>query len=410
MKLLDWTINKNKDNSPKPAPVLNLMPEAVPERVLKFHSQVSGYETGSLKSLKNLSCMLGLGGIWVKDESKRFDLNSFKVLGGSYAIYMHLKERLGIKEDIDFKDLTSSEVKSKLGTITFATATDGNHGRGVAWSAEKLGHSSVVYVPRGTSSWRIKAIENYGASVEVINGTYDDAVESVKQDASRNGWQVISDTAWEGYEEIPRWVIQGYTTMFSEAQRQFSGSGTEYPTHVLVQAGVGSLAASVVAFYKGLLGDKAPVFIVIEPDKAACIYESARIGDGNPHLFEGDLNTIMAGLSCGVPNPLSWEVLSSCADIFISCPDYMAARGMRIYAVPLKNDPAVVSGESGAVTLGVLSFIMQCPSLSDLRETAGLGKKSQVLLINTEGDTDPDVYRRVVWNGAYPVPECDCKI
>ncbi len=410
MNLLNWIANKNLDKSPKTASALDLIPVEAPPRVLKFHSQLSGFETGSLKSLKSLSCMLGLGGIWVKDESRRFDLNSFKVLGGSYATYMHLKERLGIKEDIDFNDLTSPEVKKKLGTITFATATDGNHGRGVAWSAKKLGHRSIVYVPQGTSSWRIKAIENYGAKVEVIKGTYDDAVDSIKQDAARNGWQVISDTAWEGYDVIPKWVIQGYTTIFSEAQQQLPEVGIKYPTHILVQAGVGSLAASVVAFYKGLLGEDAPTFIIVEPDKAACIYESARIGDGRTHMFEGDLSTIMAGLSCGVPNPLSWEVLNSCADIFISCPDYMAARGMRMYAAPLKQDPPVVSGESGAVTLGVLSFIMQCPSLSELRETVGLGKDSHVLLINTEGDTDPDFYRKVVWNGVHAVPECGCKI
>ncbi len=223
-------------------------------------------------------------------------------------------------------------------------------------------------------------------------------------DAQKNDWQVISDTSWEGYEDVPRWVMQGYSTMCSEIQEQLAGQGVVKPTHIFVQAGVGALAASVIGFYRQLFGVNDPVAVVVEPDKAACLYHSARIGDGQPHSFSGDLDTIMAGLACGDPSPLAWDILRDCADMFLSCPDYVAAKGMRVYGVPLRGDPFIVSGESGAVTLGALMFIMERPELADLRGWLGLDRKSQVLLINSEGNTDPNHFRRVVWDGAEPVP------
>jgi diaminopropionate ammonia-lyase len=359
-----------------------------------------------LKGLPNLALRLGLGGIWVKDESARLNLGSFKVLGGSYAIYQLLKKRLGLdNQDIPFSELTGGVLQKKLGNLIFAAATDGNHGRGVAWSASQMGFKSIIYVHKLTSHARIKAIEQNGAKVVVIDGTYDDAVRQLYTDAQRNGWEVISDTAWEGYESIPKWVMQGYTTMLSEVQEQLAGQGLDKPTHVFVQAGVGSLAAATIGYYYNLFSDERPQSIVVEPTKAGCLYQSAKIGNGKPYSVKGALDTIMAGLACGDPNPLAWQILFETADFFSICPDYIAAKGMRVYGIPLKGDPFIVSGESGAVTLGALMYIMEYEGAKSLRDKLGLGLDSQILLINSEGNTSPDDFRHVVWEGGIPIPD-----
>lgn len=382
------------------------LPADLPRKIRRFHQELPGYRMSSLKALPNLAARLGLGGIWVKDESARLDLGSFKVLGGSYAIYQLVKQRLGIEnEEIPVSDLLSGALREKLGPIVFAAATDGNHGRGVAWAAAQLGFKSIIYVHKLTSMARIKAIEQNGANVVVVDGTYDDAVRQVYRDAQDNGWVVVSDTAWEGYHKIPTWVMQGYTTMLSEAQEQLAGQGLACPTHILVQAGVGSLAAATIGFYHNLFGAHRPRSVVVEPTKAACLYESARRGNGKPVSVSGKLDTIMAGLACGDPNPIAWEILRRSADFFTACPDYVAAKGMRVYGVPLKGDPFIVSGESGAVTLGALMYIMEYDGARELRQELRLGPDAQVLLINSEGNTSPDDFRHVMWEGGISVPK-----
>lgn len=408
-KPLEWIQNFRAQSCDSTEYVNGVIPPGISRLTRSFHRQIPGYRISPLKSLPGLASRLGLGGIWVKDESLRLAMNSFKILGGSFAIYRFLKHRLEMDHlELPFSELTSPEIKKKLGNITFAAATDGNHGRGVAWAAGKLGCTSLIYVHKATSMAQIKAIESYGAEVKIIDGTYDDAVRNIKFDAKKYGWQVISDTSWEDYEKIPAWVMQGYTTIFSEAQEQLAAQGIIKPTHILVQAGVGALAASVISFYHSLFGSEAPLSVVVEPAKAACLFNSARIGDGYPHLFEGELDTIMAGLACGEPSPLAWKILWNCADVFISCPDYVAAKGMRVYGVPLKGDPLVISGESGSVTLGALMFIMERPEGEPLRDLLNLGPDSQLLLINTEGNTDPQHFRHVVWEGADAVPNEYC--
>jgi len=401
---IKWLKNKSRNYSNNIKEVDNIMPPGISREAWKFHQQIPGYRETPLKSLFRLAEMIGLGGIWVKDESQRLNLNSFKALGGAFAIYRYLKEKLDLdREEANFKNLTADRVDPAVADTVFAAATDGNHGRGVAWAASKLGYDSVIYVHENTSQPRIDAIENYGARVEIIPGTYDDAVEKLSKDAEKNGWQIISDTSWPGYETIPAWVMQGYTTMYEEIQQQLTRQGIHSPTHIFVQAGVGSLAASVAAYYRQLHGGNGPKIIVVEPTKAGCLYRSAE----NEELsnFEGDLDTIMAGLACGEPNPMAWPVLKKATDFFMVCPDYVAAKGMRIYAVPLRGDPFIVSGESGGVTLGALKYIMDTESLAPLREQLELDEDSQVLLLNTEGNTDPDYFRRVVWDGADAVPE-----
>lgn len=400
-----WIENPRARTITQSAAVDTVLPHGVPRLARSFHRQIPGYQISPLKSLSNLANMLDIGGIWVKDESVRLTLNSFKVLGGSFAMYRFVQRKLGMEHvEIPFSELTSAETRRKLGEITFAAATDGNHGRGVAWAANAMGYRAVIYVHKHTSAARIRAIESNGAEVRVVDGTYDDAVRQVNEDAQQHGWQVISDTAWEGYEDIPRWVMQGYTTMLAEAQEQLAGQGIVKPTHVFVQAGVGALAAATIGFYKQLFGGEHPVSVVVEPQTAACLYSSAQAGDALPHTFPGDLDTMMAGLACGDPSPLAWGVLWDCADAFLACPEYVAAKGMRVYGVPLHGDPFIVSGESGAVTLGALMFILERPELHALRDYLQLDRDSHVLLINSEGNTDPNHFRRVVWDGVEQVP------
>lgn len=403
---LDWLVNEHALSTPASTAVAELLPPGTFRLARSFHCQLPGYRISPLKSLPRLAAMTGLGGIWVKDESARLSLSSFKVLGGSFAIYRHLVSRLGWESrQPAFDELTAEAVRPRLGEITFAAATDGNHGRGVAWSATQLGFPSVIYVHKLTSQNRIDAIKHNGARVVVVDGTYDDAVRQVSEDAARNGWQVISDTSWPGYTDIPLWVMQGYTTMLSEAQEQFAAQGLIRPSHVLVQAGVGSLAAAAIGYYAQVFGADRPRTMVVEPTRAACLFASAEAGDGQPRSVGGNLDTIMAGLACGEPNPIAWRILWDCADFFARCPDYVAAKGMRVYGVPLAGDPFIVSGESGAVTLGALMFTLQRPEYEPLRAALGLGPDSQVLLINSEGNTDPDEFRRVVWEGGNPVPD-----
>ena len=371
-----------------------------------FHRQIPGYKQTPLRALPNLASMLSLGGIYVKDEAQRLELNSFKILGGSFAIYRYIQKQLGIPDSrMTYDYLVSKECHEKLGTITFASATDGNHGRGVAWAARKLGHNCVIYVHKDTSQARIDAIRGYGAVVKIVNGNYDDAVRQVSVDAEKNGWVIISDTSWPGYTEVPTWIMQGYTTMMLEIQEQFAGLGIVRPTHVFVQAGVGALAAAVIGFYSSLFPENPPKFIVVEPDKAPCLFHSAQVNDGLPHSVDGDLDTIMAGLACGEPSPIAWSVLKECADVFMQVPDYVAARGMRILATPLKGDPFVISGESGAVTLGACYSLLTEACGRELKEYLQLGHDSQVLFINTEGNTDPVRFRQILWDGCDPVPK-----
>ena len=371
-----------------------------------FHRQIPLYRQTPLVALPHLAHMLGVDGIYVKDESQRLELNSFKVMGGSFAIFRYIQKRLGLSDDkMSYKFLLSKECHDKLGTITFASATDGNHGRGIAWAAMMLGHKCKIYVHRDTSAARINAIKMYGAEVTVVDGNYDDAVRKVAEDARENNWVIISDTSWPGYTEVPTWIMQGYTTMLLEAQEQFAGMGITKPTHVFVQAGVGALAASVIGFYANLFKENAPKFIVVEPENAACVYASAKAGDGEVHDITGDLDTIMAGLACGDPSPIAWKVLWPLTDAYLSVPDYVAASGMRILATPLKDDPIVISGESGAVTLGALySMLTEKQNCQDLLDYLDINERSTLLFINTEGNTDPTHFRQIIWDGCDPVP------
>lgn len=368
-----------------------------------FHKSFPEYSVTPLVNLDILSKRLGLGGIFLKDESYRFGLNAFKVLGGSYAMAKYLAQRLDMDiKDLPYEKLISDKIREKLGDITFVTATDGNHGRGVAWTANRLKQKSVVYMPKGSSLTRLENIRKEGAEASITDLNYDDAVRLAAKYANDHNGVVVQDTAWEGYEEIPAWIMQGYGTMGLEALEQLR---TEYkvnrPTHIFLQAGVGSLAGGIQGFFASVFGEECPTTVVVEAKEAACYYESAIANDGKPRVVGGDMPTIMAGLACGEVNVTGFKVLKNYSKVFVSAPNFVAANGMRILGNPLTGDNKVISGESGAVTLGLVYELMTNPEYKELKDNLGLDENSKVLLFSTEGDTDPDKYREIVWEGKY---------
>lgn len=372
------------------------------QKAKKFHQSFPQYTKTPLVNLDNLAKYLGVGGIYIKDESYRFGLNAFKVLGGSFAMGKYLAKILKMDiSELSYEKLSSPEIREKLGEIVFVTATDGNHGRGVAWTANQLKQKSVVYMPKGSSLTRLENIRAEGAEASITDMNYDDAVRFAAKYAEEHNGVMVQDTAWEGYEEIPTWIMQGYGTMASEALEQLKQFNVEKPTHIFVQAGVGSLAGGVQGYFASVFGKQCPTTVIVESDEADCLYKSAVAGDGKPRAVTGDMPTIMAGLACGEANTIGWEVLKSYSSVFVSCPDWVTAKGMRVLGNPMKSDTKVISGESGAVTAGVIASIMKREDMKELREKLNLNKNSRILLFSTEGDTDPEKYRSIVWDGEY---------
>jgi diaminopropionate ammonia-lyase len=381
---------------------LSLMSGAETEKALRFHRSFPQYAETPLVNLSRLAAYFGIKGIFVKDESFRFDLNAFKVLGGSYAIARYIAGTLQKDiAEIDYNTLISDETKQKLGDITFYTATDGNHGRGIAWAASKLRQKSVVLMPKGSSHARLQNILNEGSDAGITDLNYDDAVRLANKKAAADTHGVmVQDTAWEGYEKIPGWIMQGYGSMSAEALAQLRVAGVERPTHIFVQAGVGSLAGSVIGYFANVFSGNLPVMSVVEASAADCLFISNLAG--KLVGIKGNFSTIMAGLACGEGNTISWEILKNYAQFFISAPDWVASRGMRVLAVPLKGDSKVISGESGAVTAGLLFTLLRDDEYKEIREALGINSDSVILLFSTEGNTDPEKFRDVVWDGEFP--------
>ena len=373
------------------------------KKARSFHEKIAGYEKTPLVSLAGLAESLHVKGIYVKDESRRFCLNSFKGLGGSYAMFRILCERLSLEPvRASFLDLIEGDFRDTLEKIEFVTCTDGNHGKGVAWAAGLFGCRAHVFMPFGSQEVRAEAIRKAGpAEVEITGLSYDDTVRHAKAMSEKNGWILIQDTAWEGYEKIPAWIIQGYLTLAAEAADDLDAKGI-LPTHVFLQAGVGAMAGGILGFLAERYRKSKSTAVIVEPCVADCIYRSAKAGDGKTRSVEGASVTIMAGLNCGTPCELTWPVLRDYADFYISIPDSVAADGMRSYAAGLNGDRKIVSGGSGAATLGALMRIMTDGQLSETRSAMGLNADSIVFLINTEGDTDPANYDEIVSNNNLP--------
>lgn len=400
---MEWVHNGKVREEDYPKKGIQGFREEEMKEVLKFHKSLPNYNPTPLVDLKELAKFYGVDKIWVKDESKRFGLNAFKVLGGSYSIGKCLSRVL--KRDISelpFSVLTSEEVKKQLGEITFVTATDGNHGRGVAWMAKHLQQKSVVYMPKGSALMRLNAIKAEGADVSITDLNYDDAVRLANESANEYNWIMVQDTAWEGYEDIPLWIMQGYGTIMSEILEDLEARKERRPTHVFLQAGVGSFAGAMQALLAEEYGEDRPITIICEPHGANCIYKSFFENDGAPHTVAGNLTTIMAGLACGEPNTISWEILRDYSDFAISCDDSISAKGMRILSSPIIGDERVISGESGSVGLGAFASLSECKGeYQELWQKLGINQESRILCISTEGDTDKEGYRNIVWNGYF---------
>lgn len=389
--------NNTKDIESYKAELIN---EDVFNEVHAFHESFTEYKESNLSSLDSLASSIGIEKLFVKDESSRFNLNSFKVLGASFAVGKALARELGEPIGSLPFPLMKERVKKELPHIKLAATTDGNHGRGVAWMGRQLGLPVVIYMPKGTTEARLNHIKKEGADASITDMNYDDTVRWVAEEAKKEGWLVIQDTAWEGYEDVPRWIMQGYSTI----AREFSAElGETIPTHVFLQAGVGAFAGVIAEALFYLYGENCPKIVIVEADVADCYYESAL--KGKDIVKTGDLFTIMAGLACGEQNPLGNKILKQLTYAFISAPDWSAGNGMRILANPLPGDDKIISGESGAVGVGVIERVMNSPEYADLKALLELDEKSKVLTFSTEGDTDPHMYHDVVWFGRYSEPK-----
>ena len=372
------------------------------QRVRHFHQSFPEYSVTPLVKLEVLAEELGVQSIYVKDESYRFGLNAFKVLGGSYAIAREIGRLLGLKEEeLTLGRLLAPDVKERLGTLTFVTATDGNHGRGVAWTAQRLGHRAVVFMPKGTAAERLENIRRLGAEASITNVNYDDTVRLARAYAAEHKGIVVQDTSWEGYDEVPLHIMQGYTTMGSEIVEQLQAYGNIKPTHVFLQAGVGAMAGAMAGFIADYYKERRPLITIVEPNQADCIYRTALANDGQLHTVGGALDSIMAGLCCGEPCSLGWRQLAAYADNFVAMPDRAAALGMRVLGRPMGSDAAVVAGESGAAGFGLAMAALWEQDLAELKRSLQLDAKSVILCISTEGATDVANYRRIMWEGAW---------
>lgn len=389
-----------KKNERKEKYDISFLNEEEAKKIYDYHNSFPMYEKTPFIELKNLAEKVNVKNILVKDESYRFGLNAFKVLGGSFAIGKVIAKKLDMDiKDLTFEKLTSKEVKNKLGEIIFITATDGNHGRGVAWAANKLNQKAIVYMPRGSAKERVENIEKEGATVKVLDANYDECVRKANKLAEKKGYIMVQDTAWDGYEDIPKWIMQGYMTLAWEMYESLQEKNIK-PTHLFLQAGVGSFAAATTGFFTNMYKDEGkPIITVVEPDTVACIYESAIANERV--LVGGEHETIMAGLACGEPNTFGLKVLLDNCENFIKVSDEFAAYGMRVLGNPYKDDKKVISGESGAAPFGSIIKILTDDKYKDERKKLDINSDSNLIFVSTEGDTDAQNYLDIVWDGKY---------
>jgi len=367
-------------------PGIAVLPEAGYARAKAEITTWPGYAPTPLVSLDAIAKSAGVARLHYKDEAARFGLAYFKALGGAYAVMRVLQAEIAkrdVAREATSADLIEGRYRDATSKITVCCATDGNHGRSVAWGAERFGAACVIFVHETVSQGRRDAIAKYGAAIRVVPGNYDDAVREAQKQAEANSWFVVSDTSYPGYTEVPRDVMQGYRVMADEAADQIA----EAPTHVFIQGGVGGVAAAVSVQMRARFGAGVKM-IVAEPDKADCLLASAEAGE--PVTVPGDLDTLMAGLACGEPSLLAWQELERGAFAFMSVSDESAVECMKLLA---QQTPPIVAGESAVAGLAALLLAMQEPYA---RAALGLGADSRVLLFGTEGATDPEVYDRLV--------------
>lgn len=358
----------------------NQLSDTLTNRILErsdarsFHESLPTYQPTPLLQLPAMANRYGVRNIYVKDESHRFGLNAFKGLGPSYAVHEILQKRPEVK--------------------VFCTATDGNHGRALAWAAKQSGREAVVYVPMDTTRPRIAAIEKEGARVEKLDAHYDQTCARAREESKKEGWQLVQDTAWEGYEEIPALIMSGYLTHFQELESSVHGLPEPAADVVFLQAGVGSWAASAVWYYLNRYGKHRPKIVVVEPAESDGILESFK--QGRRTEPRGNLHSMMAGLNCGIPSSTAWEILQVGVDAVMRIEDGFSARAMRELFKPINTDPQIEAGESGAAGIGGFMALMTDNRFAKLKTALGLGEDTSVLFYNTEGATDPENFGRII--------------
>jgi diaminopropionate ammonia-lyase len=352
-------------------------PNGVPE-LLDMLKACPAHRETPLHALPALAARLGVGEVRIKDESQRFGFGAFKALGGVLAVYNVLSGAIGEAHHHSptFEEVLSGEDRRITKDYVFTTASSGNHGRSVAAGAKLFGNRCIIFLPKFTSAEKEAAIRARGAEVVRIDGDYDTAVAECRRQAAANGWTIISDTSWEGYEDTPRSVMRGYTVLVEEVIRQWRPG----PTHVFVQAGVGGLAAAVFG-YLWARYEPRPRFIVVEPERADCWFQSNRAG--KPALASGNADTAMGGLACREISPVTWPVIGLAADWFMTIEEDRVAPTRKLLAEPLDGDPAIASGPSGCA--GVAGLVRVCEN-DEAFKMLHLDKRSRVLLINSEGN------------------------
>ncbi len=348
-----------------------------------------GYAPTPLVSLKTLAERINVSEVRYKHEGPRFGLGSFKALGGAYAALRVLQRVLSERlcHDVTLADIREGKHSAAVARITLVSATDGNHGRSLAWGCQKFGAACRIYIHAEVSEGRAEVMRGFGAEVIRIEGDYDASVRLAKDEAEAHGWYVVSDTSWPGYSEPPRDVMAGYGVM----TREICDAMETAPTHVFLQGGVGGMAAGIAAALRQYWGAASPRVVVVEPELAPCLFESAKAGKMTAVTIQEE--TIMAGLSCGEPSPIAWEILSEEASDYLTIPDSLIGPTVRLLARPLAGDTPLEAGESAVAGLSALIVARGDEALS---EKLGLDAGSRVLLIGSEGVTDPEIYQMIM--------------
>lgn len=373
----------------------DILDSALFDEAYEHIKEWDGYNPSPLHDLTGLASEIGVKKIFYKDESTRFGLKSFKSLGGAYAVVHVLQEHLSTKYpgvEITDQDLKDGKYADDLKNFIVATATDGNHGRSVAWGAHECGIKCKIYMHSGVSQSRGVAVELLGAEVTWVDGNYDDSLLQVKRDAIENEWHIISDTSYDGYTYVPKYVMAGYTVMTEEICEQLKDE--EIPTHILIQGGVGGLAGAICAHAGKIWGEHRPRFIIIEPETADCLYQSAKIG--RPKMVHIEEETLMGGLSCGEVSIIGWNILKNNADDFLTISDDNVKPAMCLMAMGIGVDEGIEAGESAVAGVAAL---MELKDNEKLRSALGIDSQSSILLFGTEGATDPELYNEIVSGG-----------
>ena len=360
----------------------NILPNDITNQILKnsksisYHRTIENYKESPLHRLSALSNFFKISNLYVKDESNRFGLDSFKVLGGSYAV--------------------SEILKNKPNTSVFCTATDGNHGKGLAWSTKKYKKKCIVYVPKDTSKLRIKAISDLGAKVEQLEMNYEDTCKYAAEISLKMNWELVQDASWVNYELIPAYIMSGYLTHFIEMEDTINKLNQPDLDIVIIQCGVGSWPASCIWYYLNRYGKNKPKIILVEPTESCGVYQSFH--EGKRISPKGNLSTIMAGLNCGIPSKSAWKIIKRGCDGVIKITDSEVKLAMKMFYKPLLEDIKIISGESGAAGLAGLIKCLNDNNLKKLKDHIGLNKDSRVLVFNSEGKTDKNSFSKIVEN------------